>query len=82
VDNPIFSTAFGGIQGSNDKESKDPRTQNLKGRLLREKGRRGTAVLVGMAVPADAELDLAAAEAEDRRIKLNFQKTKACQQKR
>ena len=56
-----------GIQGSINKESKDPRIQDLKGRLLREEGRRGTVELVGAVVPVGVELDLAAAEVEERR---------------
>lgn len=63
---PIFSTACGGIQGSINKESKDPRTQDLKGQL-REEGRSGAIVPVGTVVPAGAELDPEDAEVEDRR---------------
>ena len=65
----FFSTVCGGIQGSNDKESKDPRIQDLKGRLLREEGRSGTAALVGAAEPVGAETHLAADEAEERRAR-------------
>ena len=66
---PIFRAAVSGIQGSNDKESKDPRIQDLKGRLLREEGRRGATELVGIVEPAGAEPDPAAAEAEERRAR-------------
>ncbi len=42
-------------------------SQGIEPQLLREEGRRGTAVLVGAAAPDGAEPDLAAAEAEERR---------------
>ena len=66
---PIFLTACGGIQGSINKESKDPRIQDLKGQLLREEGRRGTVVLVGVVAPVGVELDLAVVEVEERRVR-------------
>src|SRR3989338_8536177 len=62
----FFSTACGGIQGSINKESKDPRIQDLKDRLLRDEGRSGTVVLVGVVEPAGIELDLAAVEVKER----------------
>jgi len=65
----FFSTACGGIQGSINKESKDPRIQDLKGRLLRHEARRGTEEVVGNVEPASAELDLAVVEDEERRAR-------------
>ncbi len=68
MDSPnFFSAACGGIQGSINKESKDPRIQDLKGRLLREEGRSGTVDLASAAAPVGAEQDIAVEEDEDRR---------------
>ena len=36
---------------------------------LREEGRRGTVVVVGVVVPVGVELDLAVVEVEDRRVR-------------
>lgn len=69
---PIFSTQpFGGIQGiKSPKNSCLPAgRQDLKGRLLREEGRSGTEELVGRDEPDGMELDLAAVEVEDRRVR-------------
>ena len=51
------------------KGSKDPRIQDLKDRLLREEGRRGTVVVVGIDEPVGAELHPVDAEAEERRVR-------------
>ena len=53
-------------QGSKDKKSKDPRVRVFEG-LLRDEGRSGTIVLVGVVAPVGVEPDLAAVEVEDRR---------------
>lgn len=51
------------------KGSKDPRIQDLKDRLLREEGRRGTAAVAGRAEPAGEEPHPVAAEVEERRAR-------------
>ncbi len=61
---PIFRPPAAEFKGS-----KVPRIQDLKDRLLRDEGRSGTVVLDGEVEPVGAELDLAAAEVEDRRAR-------------
>ena len=61
---PIFSTACGGIQGSSDKESKDPSIQDLKGRLLREEAGHRTEAVARAVNEVCAEPDQAGVEAE------------------
>src|SRR3989338_4889345 len=64
----FFSTACGGIQGSINKESKAPRIQDLKDRLLREEAGHRPEADVRAANEARAEPDPAVVEAEAGRL--------------
>ena len=68
---PIFSTACGEIQGSINKESKDPGIQDLNGQLLREEAGHRTEEGERVVNEERVELDLADAEAEVGRLVLS-----------
>src|SRR3989338_9960026 len=64
----FFSTACGGNQGSINKESKDPRIQDLKDRLLREEPGHRTEAAARVVNEVRAEPDPAVAEDEAGRL--------------